>query len=113
MPSAIVNATSLNMRDAPSVSAAVVAVLSQGQSVEPLSGNDDNSWLLVTAIIDGTTRIGWIRADLLSVGGQPPRTDTPVHDVETGSGNGPAADAKPVGAPVPFKTKASESGNEG
>ena len=80
-------------------------MLVQGASVDILADNDDGTWLLVSALVAGVTRIGWIRADLVTTGASPPPdADRPVRET-------PHTDAKPVGDPVPFTTKPSESGN--
>ena len=50
--------------------------LSQGNSVDILADNDDGTWLLVSAIVDGTTRIGWIRLNLLPRRGRRPAPAT-------------------------------------
>jgi Bacterial SH3 domain len=110
MPSAIVNATSANMRAAPGADATVAAVLVQGASVDILANNDDNTWLLVSAVIEGTTRIGWIRADLVNIGGVPPPANKPAPGEKTGPAL-PNTGPKPVGEPAPFTTKPSASGN--
>jgi hypothetical protein len=69
MPTATVSAISVNIRDLPSTEATVVAVLAEGSSVNILADNDDGTWLLVSAVVEGTPRIGWIRADLLATAG--------------------------------------------
>jgi hypothetical protein len=66
------------MRDMPDTTANIVTVLMQGDPVEILADNDDGTWLLVSAVVAGTTRIGWIRADLLAPagsGGEPGNID--------------------------------------
>jgi hypothetical protein len=63
----------VNMRDMPNTMANIAAVLVQVQDdpVEILADNDDGTWLLVSAVVAGTTRIGWIRTDLLATPGPP------------------------------------------
>jgi hypothetical protein len=110
MPSATVNVTSANMRDSPVAGATIAAVLAQGTSLDVIAGNDDNTWILVSAFVEGTTRIGWIRADLVSIGGRLPPADQPAGPVVPGP-KPPGVEAKPIGNPLPFTTKPSASGN--
>ena len=114
MTTATVNATSVNMRDMPDATANIATVLMQGDPVEILADNDDSTWRLVSAVVAGTTRIGWIRADLLAtagVGGEPGPQDKPAPQDKPGPVVAPGVGAKPVGDPVPFTTKPSDSGN--
>jgi hypothetical protein len=105
MPGATVNATSVNLRDAPSADATIVAVLPQGASVDLLADNDDGTWLFVSTLVAAVTRLGWVRADLVTAGvSPPPDTDEPGPHT-------PDTEPKPIGDPLPFSTKPSASGN--
>jgi murein DD-endopeptidase MepM/ murein hydrolase activator NlpD len=60
-----VNAVSLNLRSAPDTGAAAEGILVLTDSVEILGSNDDDSWLNVSAIIDGHLRLGWVQAEFI------------------------------------------------
>jgi hypothetical protein len=112
MPTATVNATSANLRDAPSADATVVAVLAQGEPVDILANNDDGTWLLVSAVVEGATRVKWIRADLVGIGASPPPVDKTGPADKQGPGTS-GTEPKPAGDPAPFTTKPAASGNTG
>jgi len=113
MASATVNVAGANLRAAPSTDAAILGPLAQGSAVDIMADNDDGSWHMVSATVDGTLRFGWVQANQVAVsaqaaaGGQDHSdpNDKPTTQVPDGT--------KPVGDPVPFTTKPSSSGNQG
>jgi hypothetical protein len=82
MPSAKVKATSLNLREDADVTANVVAVMGQGTAVDILAPNEDDSWVMIDAVIGGQTRIGWVETQFLTLDGM---TDPPP-DLPAASG---------------------------
>ncbi|HEX4557257.1 MAG TPA: hypothetical protein VH249_24930 [Xanthobacteraceae bacterium] len=74
-PTAKVNATNLNLRDDASETAAIVAVLPQGTPLTILTPNEDDSWVMVTAVAGGESRIGWVKTEFITQDGisDPPR----------------------------------------
>jgi murein DD-endopeptidase MepM/ murein hydrolase activator NlpD len=89
-----VNATSLNLREAPDLSAPSDGLLVLGDPVTVLFANDDASWLNVSALVDGHTRMGWTQADFVSLD-TPPPIDKPADIPDNVA-------ALPDGSPVPF-----------
>jgi murein DD-endopeptidase MepM/ murein hydrolase activator NlpD len=77
MASGTVSAISLNLRDEPYANANVNAVLAKGSAVDVITTSEDQSWLLVSALVDGQTRIGWAMAQFIDMDGgtsSPPAT---------------------------------------
>jgi len=56
-----VNALSLNMREDPDANANVNAILVKDATVDIMLANEDDSWILVSGLSEGQTRIGWSR----------------------------------------------------
>src|SRR6478672_4521796 len=77
-PTAKVNATNLNLRDDAAETANIVAVLPQGTPLQILTPNDDDSWVMVTAVAGGEARIGWVKTEFITLDGMSdPPTDLP------------------------------------
>jgi hypothetical protein len=91
-----VNATSLNLRSSPDTGALANGILILNAAVDIITGNDDGSWLLVSTLDDGHTRIGWVQAQFVDLDNMPP-VSKPA-DVPSNIAPLPAAD------PVPFAT---------
>jgi hypothetical protein len=89
-----VNATSLNLRDSPDTGAPSVAILVLNAAVDVLSHSDDGSWLLVSTVVDGNTRIGWVQAQFVNLDNPPP-VDKPAEVPDNVA-------AVPPSDPVPF-----------
>lgn len=90
MAQGTVNTTGVVLREGPDVSShpsAPPAPLAHGTKVETISASDDNTWLLVSGESDGSIRIGWVPAQLVTVEGA---TTTPGGQ---GTGNGTGAGA--------------------
>jgi hypothetical protein len=87
MSGGTVTAIGLNLRNDASATADVVAVLTQGSSVDIIRMSDDDSWYLVSATVDGQVQIGWVNALYIDTDG----TTTP----------GPAPAPGPTPAPQP------------
>jgi len=66
-----VNATSLNLREAPDPNAPAETVLVMGTVVNVVSANDDGSWLMVTVLVDGHDQMGWVQAQFVDVSNTP------------------------------------------
>ena len=112
MTSATVNTTSVNMREAPAADDGGGGRADPGPLRSTSSPTTATAtWFLVSAVVEGATRIGWIRAEFLSGGGQPGPQDKPAPQDKPGPVVAPGVGAKPVGDPVPFTTKPSDSGN--
>jgi hypothetical protein len=73
-----VNATSLNLRATPDLSAPSDGLMVLGDPVTILFTNDDSSWLNVSALIDDHTRMGWAQAEFVSLDNPPPVDKPPV-----------------------------------
>ena len=65
MAAGIVGVTSLNVRQTPDPSGAVVTVLIKGASVDEITTDDSNEWLLVSADVDNETQIGWVQSQYI------------------------------------------------
>lgn len=89
-----VNATSLNLRGSPDVGVPSEALLMLDAAVDILSSNDDGSWFMVSTLVDGHDRIGWVQAQFINLD-RPPPVDKPV-DVPDNVAALPGED------PVPF-----------
>lgn len=66
-PTGVVNAVSLNIREEPSTSAAVLGKLRNGATVTLLGRNDGGDWLLVCCIPGGVEN-GWVSAEFVTPG---------------------------------------------
>jgi len=64
-----VNATSVNLRADASSAAAVLAVLPQGTPVTIVTPNDDDSWVMVDALVRDTDQFGWLRTEFITLDG--------------------------------------------
>jgi hypothetical protein len=76
MPIGVVNTSSLNVRDQPNGN--VIALLTAGATVTTLTADESGNWLLIIAVIDGVTRVGWVQEQFInaadgSSGQQPPQ----------------------------------------
>jgi murein DD-endopeptidase MepM/ murein hydrolase activator NlpD len=94
-----VNATSLNLRIAPDLSAppdSETPVLILGTKVDILSSNDDDTWLQVAALVGAHERFGWVQAQFIDLD-KPPLIDKP-NDVPDNVASLPDEN------PVPFAT---------
>jgi murein DD-endopeptidase MepM/ murein hydrolase activator NlpD len=91
-----VNATSLNLRGSPDVSAPSEELLLLDAAVDVISSNDDDSWLMVSTLVGGHDRIGWVQAQFIDLD-KPPPVDKPA-DVPDNVAALPSED------PVPFAT---------
>src|SRR5262249_2404245 len=114
MASATVSADNASMREDPSDDAALVVALAKGIAVDILGESDDGTWFIVSGVVEGSTRIGWVRAKFLSVGGAPLGGDTAGAKDKPASQDKPGPvvappDATPVGNPEPFATNPSNS----
>jgi murein DD-endopeptidase MepM/ murein hydrolase activator NlpD len=89
-----VNATSLNLRAVPDLSAPSDGLMVLGDPVTILFANDDASWLNVSALIDGHTRMGWAQAEFISLD-KPAPVDKPADIPDNVA-------ALPDGSPVLF-----------
>ena len=81
-PTAKVNASNLNLRDDAAETATIVAVLPQGTSLTILKPNDDDTWVMVDAIVAGQDRIGWVKTEFITLDGM----SDPPPDLPPGSG---------------------------
>jgi murein DD-endopeptidase MepM/ murein hydrolase activator NlpD len=89
-----VNATSLNLRAVPDLSAPSDGLLVLGDPVTILFANDDASWLNVSAVVGGQPQLGWTQADFISLD-EPPPVDKPADLPDNVA-------ALPGDSPVPF-----------
>jgi hypothetical protein len=64
-----VSTTSLNLRKTPDVTAAVLAILSNGAPLKIMAPNDDDSWVMVDAVVDDEDRIGWVKTEFIKLDG--------------------------------------------
>jgi murein DD-endopeptidase MepM/ murein hydrolase activator NlpD len=71
-------------------------LLTQDAAVSILSANDDGSWLMVSTLVDGHDRIGWVQAQFIDLD-KPPLVEKPADLPDNVA-------ALPDGNPVPFAT---------
>jgi hypothetical protein len=64
-----VNTTSLNLRIGPDVTSPVQAILPHATPVTIMAPSDDDSWVMVDAIVDGEDRIGWVKTEFITLDG--------------------------------------------
>jgi hypothetical protein len=64
-----VSTTSLNMRAEPDANANVNAILVKDAAVDIIVTNDDDTWVLVSALVDGNTRLGWVQTQYIAIDG--------------------------------------------
>lgn len=64
-----VNTTSLNLRISADVTSAVLAILPHATPVTIMASNDDDSWVMVDAVLDGEDRIGWVKTEFITLDG--------------------------------------------
>jgi len=66
-----VTATSLNIRQTPAPDGVIVGFLRQGAGVTITGASPDGSWLQISAVVDGVTKLGWVAGKFIdqSAGG--------------------------------------------
>ena len=100
-----VKATKLNLREAPSTSATIKAVLNRGESLtaQAQARNENRTWLRVTA--RGMT--GWVDASLVQ------RCDPSTLPVETPTAPGTGNTPRPAATPARFTVSYAPAPNQG
>jgi hypothetical protein len=63
MATGVVNTPSLNVRDQPN--GQVIDLLTFGATVTTLTTDESGNWLLIIAVIDGVTRVGWVLGEFI------------------------------------------------
>jgi hypothetical protein len=104
-----INAANVSLRGSPDPAAPADATLALNAAVETLGASDDGTFVMVSTLIDGNTRIGWVQSQFVDVDKTPP-VDKPAVDkptVDKPTIDKPSivpddAAAIPPGDPVPF-----------
>jgi uncharacterized repeat protein (TIGR01451 family) len=96
----VINATTLNVRQGPGATFAVIGRLTNGATVTVLARNADNSWLKICCLPDGQTA-GWVSAQFVT----PNYTPEQLAALPIGEGATP-----PVAAPTAVATSPAASG---
>lgn len=81
MASGKINTTSVNLRATPALDGQILTILIRDTVVETMVPNEDGTWTLVSAIVGGIARIGWVQTPLITVGAEiPSRDGRPIQD---------------------------------
>jgi hypothetical protein len=87
MATGTVNTPSLNARSDPDTNSEVSAILVKDTAVDVILANEDDSWVLVSGLVDGHARIGWVQSEFITVDGT---TNPPVQVPLTAGATNPA-----------------------